>query len=492
MKLKTFEFNKYSYILITLIFIVKVIYILILNMPLSHEEAYYWCYAKHPDLSYFDHPAMTAWIIAIFTSILGDNEFAVRISSALLSLGTNLLVYESAKKLYNEKIGFYSVVVLNLTFVYNLYSTYITPDTPLLFFWALSFYLFLKACEKNNFVYWGLSGISMGCALLSKYTAIFLPLSLLIMAIILKDYRKYIAGLLFSFAIALITFSPAIIWNQANDFVSFRFQSSDRFASHEFHWDYVGGFLALQALYITPLIMFGYIYSFICILRKNGKVFADWTVLFTSVPMFLFFVLISPITWSKPNWTAPILITGLILTTAVYSAKLSENNNKITKMYTITAVIFAILLNMLFYIQPLWPQILPPLSKANSMAGWDTLGQKVTQIRDSMPKGRYTFLAGNGYQIASELQFYSAKKGEQVYSCDIFSQPALQYDFWKGDRKEKWNNAVFVTSHFIELDEALLNKYFVSYEEAEPYDVIVAGEKIRTFRIFKCYGYKGI
>src|SRR5262245_43293731 len=32
-------------------------------VPLLPEEAYYWLYSRHPDLSYFDHPPAVAWVI---------------------------------------------------------------------------------------------------------------------------------------------------------------------------------------------------------------------------------------------------------------------------------------------------------------------------------------------------------------------------------------------------------------------------------------------
>src|SRR5215217_3462094 len=32
-------------------------------VPLIPEEAYYWMYAQHPAMSYFDHPPMVAWVI---------------------------------------------------------------------------------------------------------------------------------------------------------------------------------------------------------------------------------------------------------------------------------------------------------------------------------------------------------------------------------------------------------------------------------------------
>ncbi len=50
---------------------------------LFYEEAYYWNYAKHLDIGYLDHPPMVAWIIVLFTNLMGDNESAVRFDAFL-------------------------------------------------------------------------------------------------------------------------------------------------------------------------------------------------------------------------------------------------------------------------------------------------------------------------------------------------------------------------------------------------------------------------
>ena len=45
------------------------------------DEAYYWNYAQHMDLSFFDHPPMVAWLIWLGTRLFGDNEFGVRVGA---------------------------------------------------------------------------------------------------------------------------------------------------------------------------------------------------------------------------------------------------------------------------------------------------------------------------------------------------------------------------------------------------------------------------
>jgi len=48
-------------------------------IDLSPQEAYYWNYARHPALSYFDHPPVVAWLISAGQFVLGKTELGVRI-----------------------------------------------------------------------------------------------------------------------------------------------------------------------------------------------------------------------------------------------------------------------------------------------------------------------------------------------------------------------------------------------------------------------------
>ena len=65
--------RKFVIALIAAITFLRLIYINF--VPLVPQEAYYWKYAKNLALSYFDHPPMTAYIIAFFTWIGGDHVF---------------------------------------------------------------------------------------------------------------------------------------------------------------------------------------------------------------------------------------------------------------------------------------------------------------------------------------------------------------------------------------------------------------------------------
>jgi len=55
-------------------------------IELTPQEAYYWNYAMHPALSYFDHPPIVAWVISAGQFILGKSELGVRIGGLFLNL----------------------------------------------------------------------------------------------------------------------------------------------------------------------------------------------------------------------------------------------------------------------------------------------------------------------------------------------------------------------------------------------------------------------
>src|SRR5436305_6314662 len=62
-------------------------------VPLAPEEAYYWDYAQHPSLSYFDNPPMVAWLIRAGTAVFGNTEFGVCWLSTITMLAACGAIY---------------------------------------------------------------------------------------------------------------------------------------------------------------------------------------------------------------------------------------------------------------------------------------------------------------------------------------------------------------------------------------------------------------
>ena len=180
-------------------------------IPLTPQEAYYWNYSRHLALSYFDHPPLQAWLIFL-TSQFGVSEFTVRLACPILAFLSGILCFKIGKNLFNAKIGFYFFLILNLILIFNIGTVIFTPDAALLFFWILSFYFFGKIIFENKAKFWYALGISLGLAMLSKYTAIFIPISVLTFLLLSKSHRFWLKRKepYLAILVSLIVFSPVL------------------------------------------------------------------------------------------------------------------------------------------------------------------------------------------------------------------------------------------------------------------------------------------
>src|SRR3954464_15493551 len=179
--------------------------------PLTFDEAYYWMWSKHLAGGYYDHPPMVAFVIRAGTMIAGDTEFGVRLISILLALPMSWAVYRTAGILFDgRRVAAAAAILLNITLMAAVGTLIVTPDAPLLV--ASSFVLFAlaKVLQTGRGAWWLAVGAATGCALLSKYTALFFGPAILVWLIVVPKLRHwlispwlYLGGLL-----ALGLFAP--------------------------------------------------------------------------------------------------------------------------------------------------------------------------------------------------------------------------------------------------------------------------------------------
>lgn len=83
---------------------------------------------------WYDKPPMYYWLVALSQMIFGYNEFAARFPAALMATGTAIMVYFSGTKLFNERAGFWSSLVLISSIQFFYMGKAAVTDTTLLFF----------------------------------------------------------------------------------------------------------------------------------------------------------------------------------------------------------------------------------------------------------------------------------------------------------------------------------------------------------------------
>ena len=110
--------------------------------------------------------------------------------------------------------------------------------------------------SRQRFYLWMAMGVFLGLATLTKYYAVLLPLGLLIFALTSAKHRPLLAepGPYLGAIIAVVLFTPALAWNWQNNWISFGFQSVQRFEDSKVGIAPVLESIGGQALLITPWI----------------------------------------------------------------------------------------------------------------------------------------------------------------------------------------------------------------------------------------------
>lgn len=400
------------------------------------DEAYYWQYAQHMDLSFFDHPPMVAWLIWLGTAIAGQNEFGVRIGAFICGLIAMGYLYAFARNLYDKSTGMRSMLLLSILPFGFATGLVMTPDAPLIAAWAATLYYMERALLANQSRAWIGTGIAFGLGILSKYTLGLLGIAALVFALLDSTARRwllrphpYLAA-----CIALILFSPVIIWNMENNWTSFLFQTTriggvqHVFATHK---------LIFQiAIILTPVGLVAAIFAlqsiflnYRCIPRKYLFI-----GVFTGTPLVIFLV-ISTFDSPRFHWSSPLWL-GLIPTMAWMigqSDALRKIPGRLRAAWRPT--IIASLLTyavVLHYVTLGIPGL--PYQFLSEHYFWKETTAEVEKLAEEirLTTGETPIVVGmSKWSIASALAFYDQNNSLlDIRSRNMFGEPAAMYSFW--------------------------------------------------------------
>lgn len=113
-------------------------------------------------------PVMLYWVQRVAFNLFGVSEWAARIPAVLLGLGTVLLTYELARRMFDAATGLLAGVVLATAIEFCKLSHAATPDAPLIFFITLTLYLFWVGHENGGRTWFYTAAVASGLATLTK------------------------------------------------------------------------------------------------------------------------------------------------------------------------------------------------------------------------------------------------------------------------------------------------------------------------------------
>jgi len=144
-----------------------------------------WCTPVFNNENFYDKPVLHFWLVIGSYLLLGVNELAARLPSAMLGILGALLVYLWARTLYGSLAALLSALVLATSVEYVVLSQNIIHDLALSLFISIALFLFHRASRKNGFtkVTFFCFYAALGCAVLTKG-----PIGLLLPGLIIFLY----------------------------------------------------------------------------------------------------------------------------------------------------------------------------------------------------------------------------------------------------------------------------------------------------------------
>lgn len=428
------------------------------QLEFGNDEVYYWLYARYPDISHFDHPPMVGFFIQLFSlNLFFDSELAIRLASILPASASMYLVYLIGKFLKDERTGFIATLLYNLS-IYGLVisGTFILPDAPLVFFWLLSFYFFIQTITENpdtaNTRKLLLAFLFLGCAIYSKYQAVYLLFGVVMYVLIfnrkwLVKWQFYLSFILPALAVFLIFY-----WNYKNDFISYKFHGNRvSFFNLQLNITSFSREVFGQFIYNNPYNFIMVIVMLVSSFRKkfmfkNSKAYLFFWV---SFPLIFTTLYLSISRDTLPHWSGISYLTLMPLLAVFLAEK--------TKIHKILFVSFLVLcmLNttVVFLINKGW---FLPIAQKNKreklgaagdlldMYGWKQASKELTKIIVEEKLQNLPIISPRWYP-ASHIDYYIAKPNKmKVYGVGNLNDIHKYYWINKINPKLK-NEVLYIT-----------------------------------------------
>ena len=486
---------------------------------LGVDESHYLMYSRRLAWGYFDHPPMVAFL-AWLTTMAGDGVLFVRLGPIVCTTVSLILLRYLALELYaDERLAFWSIVLLHLMPYQHLLMVALLPDATLNLFWCGTLLAVWRAVKTGNWLMWLLVGLLFGGALLSKYHAILLAGCLLGYLITSPHHRYWLAkvqpwiAVLIGFAI----FVPNVVWNARHSWISYLFQlgqgSGDGLSPVKF-LQAVGGQFGVW----SPVIFGLLIAAVIVITGRKQFNDADRFVVWTSIPVFVFFCLMGLTSRILPHWTSVGWWTGSLAVTAVILQKAPQKNKsgKRWRRWSLAAAVIGFMMSSLLYLalfQPIaapvynWARnislslnrqfpTIPPLEPfetgfdiSNELFGWEKIADKVEDIRTQMPHPDTTFVFGHRFHSTSQLAVYLRP---DTVTTSLYRKYS-QYRIWFEAEKHAGWDALFIieTKRHQERAKRYLPLFSQMDPEPEQIKIFRDGQLAQEFMVYRYFEFKG-
>jgi 4-amino-4-deoxy-L-arabinose transferase-like glycosyltransferase len=473
-------------------------------LPLVPDEAYYWEWSRNLAAGYYDHPPAIAFAIRAGSELFalfgaGPSPLSVRFVPVLLGFAAGVAATVMAGRVAGSGAAFRAAVIMSVMPLAATGLVLATPDAPLFAFLALGCLAVVAAVQhpprsRGSLFWWTIAGIALGLAFCSKYTAILLPIGVVIAVATVPELRPRFteAGPYAACVVATLIFLPVLLWNSQHDWVSFGFQlehglGRPRGNPIKRELDLLGGQLGL----VTP-ILFAFMAAAVWRSLRAAVPPERRLLAIVAIVCFSFFAVSA---WRKSveaNWPAIAYIPAIpLLAAQAWQGR--------ARRWERGGLWFAGIATAIIYVHSVIP-VLPIPARRDPVGrafGWDAMAAAadaaVAAPAGGGPPPQRRWIAADRYQDAAQLSFNAANRPFAV-SLNLVGR-GNQYDLWPGfqDMANHGDDLVLVLDDHPEVHPAVdrLSAHFAGATRGERVALMRAGDTVQVRRIWTMAGWSG-
>lgn len=467
------------------------------QLGLAWDEAYYWQWSRHLDLSYYDQGPGIAYCLRLGTLLAGNTHLGVRLVPIVFAAVGSWLTFHTTRRWLGESVAWWMLLLMSLAPLYAAGSLLATYDSPLVFFWIVALWLLTKILQENKGGLWYALGATVGLGIASKLTTLTIAPGVLLFLALVPEYRKWLRTPhpYLAFGIALLGALPYVLWDRAHEQMFWLHIKtlSQRHTDAAFgRW--FGDFLAGQALFVGPVVWGLSLWG----LAKSRRLLPDEKpralILAFTLPLLAICVYTSLRSKLEINWPTTMHLTGL-LPVAVLFERLWRDGKKTLPLLALGLNGFLVLLAFFPGLPGKLGLTLPaqPFTKLNEPYGWPELMEKTVAAGERLKtEGRDVVYGSVTYRVNSAMAFYLPGQPE-TYGF-YFNVRWDNYKLWTDPQKLIGKSVVLVNDVADGKGSLeLARRYFDSVEPLEPIRLTRPGydKPVKEWHIALCRNFKG-